>query len=144
VQGSLGDVLEVEADAHLDGWNVKRGELGDLQLRLAGPARLERNAPDPVGVGGLVLELEALRRARWPDRLGDRRVSWLWSAAYVVGVTGWPAIPGTAGSLVAAAGFAVAGVLCVGNALRCRRAHCTITGPLYLVAALLFVARAGA
>lgn len=70
-------------------------------------------------------------------------MSWVWPAAYAVVVTGWLVIPGAAGSLAAAAGFAVAGALCAGNALRCRRLHCAITGPLYLVAALLFVAKAG-
>src|SRR5713226_6596923 len=76
------------------------------------------------------------------DLLQDRRVSWLWPAAFIGVGTGWLVIPDPWGALLAAAGFALAGGLCVGNALRCRRMHCAITGPLYLVAALLFLARA--
>jgi hypothetical protein len=67
----------------------------------------------------------------------------LWPAAFAAVALGWLLVPGAAGAVLAAAGFAVAGALCVGNALRCRRVHCTITGPLYLAAAGLFLARAG-
>ena len=35
------------------------------------------------------------------------------------------------------AGLGVAGVLCVANAVRCRRLHCYITGPVFLAGALL-------
>ena len=77
------------------------------------------------------------------DLLRDRRVSWLWPAAFVLAGVGWLLVPGAAGALLAAAGFAVAGSLCVANAVHCRRVHCAVTGPLYLVAALLFVAKAG-
>ncbi|HWP64337.1 MAG TPA: mercuric transporter MerT family protein [Candidatus Limnocylindria bacterium] len=77
------------------------------------------------------------------DWVRDRRVSWVWPAAFVAVGVGWLLVPGTAGSLLAAGGFAVAGALCVGNALRCRRVHCVITGPLYLLAAALFLARGG-
>jgi len=35
------------------------------------------------------------------------------------------------------AGLSVAGVLCVANAVRCRRLHCYITGPVFLAGALL-------
>lgn len=75
------------------------------------------------------------------DWLRDRRVSWAWPAAFVAAGVGWLLVPGAAGSLVAAAGFAVAGVLCVANAIHCRRVHCAVTGPLYLMAAALFLAR---
>ena len=77
------------------------------------------------------------------DWARDRRVSWLWPAAFGVVGAGWLVVPDPWGALLAGAGFAVAGALCVGNALRCQRAHCAITGPLYLVAALLFLTRAG-
>ena len=77
------------------------------------------------------------------DWARDRRVSWLWPAAFGVVGVGWLVVPGPWGAFVAAAGFAVAGALCVVNTLRCQRTHCAITGPLYLVAALLFLARAG-
>src|SRR5262249_8470478 len=43
--------------------------------------------------------------------------------------------------VLAAGGFGVAGALCVGNAIHCRRVHCVVTGPLYLLAAALFGAR---
>jgi mercuric ion transport protein len=76
------------------------------------------------------------------DLVRNRRVSWLWPAAFVVVGVGWLVVPGTAGALLAAAGFAVAGGLCVANTIHCRRVHCAVTGPLYLVAALLFVAKA--
>lgn len=76
------------------------------------------------------------------DWARDRRVSWVWPAAFIAAGVGWLLVPGGAGSLVAAAGFAVAGVLCVANAIHCRRVHCAITGPLYLVVAGLFLARA--
>jgi hypothetical protein len=75
------------------------------------------------------------------DWLQDRRVSWMWPAAFGIAAIGWLGVPDPGGSLLAAAAFAVAGGLCVANARYCRRAHCTITGPLYLLAALLFVAR---
>jgi len=83
----------------------------------------------------------ASRDAGRSDWARDRRVSWVWPGAFVAAGVGWLLVPGGAGSLVAAAGFAVAGVLCVANAIHCRRVHCAITGPLYLVAAGLFLAR---
>lgn len=87
------------------------------------------------------LDAEAdLGRCDW---VRDRRISWAWPAAFVVVGVGWLVVPGTAGALLAAAGFTVAGTLCLGNAIRCRRVHCAFTGPLYLVAAGLFLARAG-
>ncbi len=76
------------------------------------------------------------------DWLQDRRVFWLWPAAFVVVSVGWLGVPDPAGALLAAAGFTLAGALCTGNALHCRRTHCAITGPLYLVAAGLFAGRA--
>ncbi len=76
------------------------------------------------------------------DWLRNRRIAWLWPVAFAVAIGGWLLASGVAGALLAAAGFAAAGVLCVANAVHCRRVHCTVTGPLYLAAALLFVARA--
>jgi mercuric ion transport protein len=76
------------------------------------------------------------------DWLRDRRLSWLWSAAFILVGAGWLAVPGVAGALISAAGFVLAGGLCVVNAVSCRRVHCAFTGPLYLVAAALFLARA--
>ena len=76
------------------------------------------------------------------DWLQNRRIVWLWPAASLAVLVGWLVVRGVPGELLAAGGFAVAGVLCVGNAVRCRRAHCVATGPLYLVAAGLFLARA--
>ncbi|MHB8755508.1 MAG: hypothetical protein ACYC92_11210 [Candidatus Acidiferrales bacterium] len=35
------------------------------------------------------------------------------------------------------AGLGIAGALCVANAVRCRRLHCYITGPVFLAGALL-------
>lgn len=77
------------------------------------------------------------------DWARDGRVAWLWPAAFGVVTVGWLVVPDPWGAVVAAAGFAVAGGLCVGNTVRCQRTHCAITGPLYLVAALVFLARAG-
>lgn len=37
--------------------------------------------------------------------------------------------------------FLWAGALCLGNAVRCRRAHCTFTGPLYLLAGMIAVGK---
>jgi hypothetical protein len=54
---------------------------------------------------------------------------------------GWLAVPEPTGSLLAATGFGVAGGLCVGNAARCRRTHCIVTGPLYLLAVLVLLSR---
>lgn len=82
-------------------------------------------------------------RATTCDWARNRRVSWLWPAAFGVVGAGWLVVPHPWGPLLAAVGFAVAGVLCVGNTMRCQRTHCAITGPVYLVAALLFLARAG-
>ena len=75
------------------------------------------------------------------DWLSTPRIRWLWPAAFVTILIGCLVVPGMHGDLLAAAGFAVAGGLCVGNAARCRRVHCTVTGPLYLVAAILFTGR---
>ena len=75
------------------------------------------------------------------DLTEDRRLSWLWLAALLVVGTGWLLVAEPWGALLAAAGFADAGGLCVANALPCRRTHCAMTRPLYLLAALLFVAR---
>jgi hypothetical protein len=76
------------------------------------------------------------------DFLRSRRTAWLWPAAFGTVAAGWLVLPPTAGALVAAGGFAVAGALCVANAVHCRRTHCVATGPIYLVAAVLFVTRA--
>jgi len=76
------------------------------------------------------------------DWLRDRRLSWLWPTAFTLVAAGWLAVPGVAGDLISAAGFAMAGGLCVANAVSCHRVHCAFTGPLYLVAAALFLARA--
>lgn len=75
------------------------------------------------------------------DWAADRRFAWLWPAAFGVAVVGWLVAPGGAGDVAAAAGLAVAGGLCVGNALHCRRVHCAFTGPLYLLAGALFAGR---
>jgi hypothetical protein len=75
--------------------------------------------------------------------LSTPRVAWIWPAAFLTILVGCIVVPGVQGDLLAAAGFAVAGTLCVGNAARCRRVHCTVTGPLYLVAAILFTLLAG-
>jgi len=75
------------------------------------------------------------------DWAANRRLAWLWPAAFGVAVLGWLVVPGGAGDVLAAAGLAVAGALCVGNALHCRRVHCVFTGPLYLLAAALFAGR---
>jgi hypothetical protein len=76
------------------------------------------------------------------DWLRDPRVSWAWGAAFLVVALGRLAVPHPAGSWLAALGFALAGGLCIGNVLRCGRAHCAITGPLYLLAAALFASHA--
>ena len=81
-------------------------------------------------------------QASGADWLRNGRVAWLWPAAMLTVVVGWVMVPGIRGDILGAAGFAFAGLLCIGNAVRCRRAHCTATGPLYLVAAGLFLARA--
>ena len=76
------------------------------------------------------------------DLLQDRRVSWLWPAALIVVGVAWLFLYEPWSTIVAAAGFGVAGGLCVVNATQCRRTHCAFTGPLYIVAAVLFLARA--
>jgi hypothetical protein len=75
------------------------------------------------------------------DLLRNRRVAWVWPAAFLAVLVGWLLVPGVPGDVVAAAGFTVAGGLCIGNAARCRRVHCAVTGPLYFVAAILFLGR---
>jgi len=77
------------------------------------------------------------------DWLQNHRVVWLWPAASLAVLGGWLVVSGAPGDLLAADGLAVAGGLCIGNAIRCRRVHCVVTGPLYLVAAGLFLGRAG-
>src|SRR5439155_11405782 len=79
------------------------------------------------------------RQACGEDWLRDRSVAWLWPAAFLTVLVGWLLVGGAPGDVLGSAGFGVAGALCVGNAARCRRVHCRVTGPLYLVAALLFL-----
>jgi hypothetical protein len=45
------------------------------------------------------------------DWLQDRRVFWLWPAAFVVVGVGWLGVRDPAGALLAAAGFTLAGAL---------------------------------
>lgn len=75
------------------------------------------------------------------DWAANRRLVWLWPAAFALALAGWLIVGGTSGDVLAVVGFAAAGLLCVGNAMHCRRVHCAFTGPLYLIAAALFVAR---
>jgi len=88
----------------------------------------------PVGLGEM--------RTCSNDLLRGWRTAWLWLVAFGTVAAGWLVLPPRAGALVAAGGFTVAGALCFANALHCHRTHCLITGPLYCLAALLFVARA--
>jgi len=75
------------------------------------------------------------------DWAANWRFAWLWPAAFSVAVLGWLVVPGGAGDMLAPVGLAVAGGLCIGNALHCGRVHCAFTGPLYLLAAALFAGR---
>ncbi len=75
------------------------------------------------------------------DWAADWRRAWLWPATFALAALGWLIVPAPAGDVVAAVGFAAAGALCVANAVHCRRVHCAFTGPLYLIAALLFGGR---
>ena len=76
------------------------------------------------------------------DLVRNRRTVWLWPVAFGTVAVGWLALPPTVGAVVAAGAFAVAGALCVVNAVQCQRTHCVVTGPLYLIAAALFAVRA--
>src|SRR4029453_17482338 len=96
--------------------------------------------PDPGGACGRRRAMTAPATSTC-DWLQDRRVSWAWPAAFILVAVSWLVIPDPAGALLAATGFGVAGGLCVGNARHCSRTHCLITGPLYLLGAMLFLAR---
>lgn len=80
-------------------------------------------------------------RCETSDWVRDRRVSWLWPTAFVAVGVGWLAVTEPVGLLLTAAGFALAGALCAANAARCRRTHCIVTGPLYLLATLVLLSR---
>lgn len=41
--------------------------------------------------------------------------------------------------LTAFSGFVIAGVLCILNALQCKRFHCIFTGPLFLILAIVSI-----
>lgn len=66
------------------------------------------------------------------------RIGWLlWGTpgvAFSIGIAWSSARP-----LLWAPALAIAGAACVANAARCRRLHCFITGPLFLVGALATV-----
>src|SRR5262249_41779476 len=63
----------------------------------------------------------------------------LWAFRLGLAVIGW-LIPTWCQTLWPAA-FFWAGGLCLGNALRCGRVHCTLTGPLYLLTGLIAVSK---
>ncbi len=64
------------------------------------------------------------------DLVASRSALWLWclpASLLVVGVL-WGAVRSPLWTVA----FLVAGAGCVANAARCGRAHCYVTGPLYL------------
>ena len=69
------------------------------------------------------------------EDLVNRKISWLlWRiplAAIVLGI----ALDPPARTLLWTPAFLVSGVACAVNAVRCRRVHCYISGPVFLLAA---------
>ncbi len=82
-----------------------------------------------------------------PDRGGGKTrdltnrhwSQFLWGASLVAFAAG-SLLPGPRPVLWTLA-LAVAGSLCVANAVRCGRLHCHITGPLFLIAAVVSILR---
>jgi hypothetical protein len=71
--------------------------------------------------------------------LVERNVSWLlWRVPLLAFVIGAFLTPPTR-TLLWVPVFLVAGISCVVNARRCGRFHCFLTGPLYLLAAVVTV-----
>jgi hypothetical protein len=64
----------------------------------------------------------------------------IWIANYVTLATGW--VVASWRPYLWTAGLAAAGILCIVNAHRCGRLHCHVTGPLYVVGAVLTVLKA--
>lgn len=64
----------------------------------------------------------------------------IWTANYVALGLGWLIAPWR--PYLWTAGLVAAGVLCIVNAFRCGRLHCHITGPLFLIGAVLTVLKA--
>jgi len=64
----------------------------------------------------------------------------IWAASCVAFAAGW-LVPGWRPHLWSAS-LAAAGILCIVNAFRCGRLHCHITGPLFLLGAVLTTLKA--
>ena len=75
---------------------------------------------------------------RRPDWVKEKLVLWAFPLCLAVAGLVMPAWRQILWPLA----FFWAGGLCLGNALRCRRVHCTFTGPLYLLAGLIAVGKA--
>ena len=73
------------------------------------------------------------------DDLARRPIRWLlWGVPAVLFAVG-AFVPPLPRLLLWTPALLIAGVVCLANAGRCRRLHCYITGPLYLIAALTTV-----
>src|SRR5215472_11185320 len=110
---------------------------------LQGPAL----RPDPGAHRGLLSDSLTMSHAEpraqatfiqtRPDWVRERLL--LWAFPLGLAVIGW-LMPAWRQTLWPAA-FFWAGGLCLGNALRCGRVHCTLTGPLYLLTGLIAVGK---
>jgi len=60
-----------------------------------------------------------------------------WLPAIAIVVAGAPAISGGWRTVVWTVALATMGVACIANALRCGRVHCYLTGPFFLLMALI-------
>jgi hypothetical protein len=86
----------------------------------------ERVEPDSQG------KVRDLTDRKWPQAI--------WAANYVALAAGW--LFPTVRPVLWSVGLAAAGVLCVANAARCRRLHCHISGPVYLLGSALSILNA--
>lgn len=69
------------------------------------------------------------------DLTSQRWSQVLWVASLAAFIAGWPLH--SLRAVLWSSGLTLAGGLCIANAARCRRSHCYITGPLFLIGALL-------
>lgn len=60
-----------------------------------------------------------------------------WLPAIAIVAAGTSAFPGSWRTVVWTAALSVMGIACIANALRCGRVHCYLTGPFFLLMALV-------
>src|SRR6185437_13111848 len=85
--------------------------------------------------------MNGCRTSNQLDILSNRVLSFLlwWLPATAIVATGYVQISQSLRAAVWATALAIMGIGCFANAVRCRRIHCCVTGPFFLVMAVISV-----